>query len=87
LTEQNPNSTKYKQDLKQIKTEGQQAIAGWDTKESTKSSTKPTRSFDIHSKQAAVLALANFVILAPFSDGNKESSTMISKSVHDLHHN
>jgi hypothetical protein len=66
--EQDPDSTKYKRDLKQIKTENQQAIAGWDTKEehARKSSTKPTRSFDIISIHAAVITMENFLVRIQF---------------------
>jgi hypothetical protein len=63
VTEQDPESIKYKWDLKQIKIEGQQGTAGWDTKVSAKSSTKPTQSFDSNSKHTAFVAMANLVVL------------------------
>jgi hypothetical protein len=66
LTEQNPDNEEYQKDSKQIGEESAQAIAGWDTKERAKSSTKPTRSFDINSEHAAIAAMANFVVLIQF---------------------
>jgi hypothetical protein len=66
LTEQNPDNQEYQKDSEQIGEESAQAIAGWDTKERAKSSTKPTRSFDINSEHAAIATMANFVILIQF---------------------
>jgi hypothetical protein len=66
LTEQNPDNEEYLRDSKQIGEENAQAIAGWDTKERAKSSTKPTRSFDINDEHAAVTAMANFVVMIQF---------------------
>jgi hypothetical protein len=67
LTEKNPDNEECQKDSKQIREESaQEAIAGWDTKERAKSSTKPTRSFDINSKHAAIAAMANFMVLIQF---------------------
>jgi hypothetical protein len=66
LTEQNPDNEEYQKDSKQIGEESAQAIAGWDTKERAKSSTKPTRSFNPNSEHAAIAAMANFVVLIQF---------------------
>jgi hypothetical protein len=50
-------------------------MTGWDTKERTKSSTKPTCSFDIYSEHVEFVTMTNFVVLVQFLVADEKNST------------